>query len=394
MTTADQALKLPPLEPERYRIAEIERILTPALAIYPEIVEANLDFTLRLLGGDSSRWRPHVKTAKLGYVIRKYIERGVANFKCSTSLELATVCSQGDVDVLIAYPLVGANAQRTRDLADQHPGCKVSALVETPAQVEVWKGSRVGLFIDVNPGMDRTGIQQNGVADIVALARSIERSGQSFRGLHYYDGHLGNLALPEREPVAHAGYDKLLAIVSAIGAEGIRVAEVITAGTPAFPCTLSYSRFREPPFVHRASPGTVVYGDCSSLNQLPADWSYRPAAIVVSTVVSHPSPGRVTCDAGHKSVSADAGAPTCAVLGLPGLVPSKPSEEHLPIDVRDGTPQPGLGETLYLVPRHVCPTINNFDHALLVVDGRVVGVERVTARGREAPLRDKSTPKG
>jgi len=39
-----------------------------------------------------------------------------------------------------------------------------------------------------------------------------------------------------------------------------------------------------------------------------------------------------------------------------------------------------------LVPRHVCPTVNNFDYALLVEGGRIVGVERVTARGREIPV--------
>jgi D-serine deaminase-like pyridoxal phosphate-dependent protein len=107
---------------------------------------------------------------------------------------------------------------------------------------------------------------------------------------------------------------------------------------------------------------------------------------VLSTVVSHPSPSRVTCDAGHKTVSADMGVPTCEILGRPELRPLGPSEEHLPIDVPEGASVPSLGELLYLLPRHVCPTVNNFDHALLVSGGRVVAVERVTARGREAPV--------
>jgi D-serine deaminase-like pyridoxal phosphate-dependent protein len=160
---------------------------------------------------------------------------------------------------------------------------------------------------------------------------------------------------------------------------------VITAGTPAFPCSLSYDLFESGRFVHRISPGTVVYCDCTSLSQLPEEFAYRPASIVVSTVVSHPTANRLTCDAGHKAVSADSGVPTCAVLGHRDLVPAKPSEEHLPIDSTDST-MPEVGETLYLVPRHICPTVNNFDHALIVVAGRIKGVERVTARGREAPL--------
>jgi D-serine deaminase-like pyridoxal phosphate-dependent protein len=103
-------------------------------------------------------------------------------------------------------------------------------------------------------------------------------------------------------------------------------------------------------------------------------------------VVSHPTAHRITCDAGHKAVSADAGVPTCSVLGHPEHQPHKPSEEHLPIDLPVDCPAPPVGEYLYLVPRHVCPTVNNFDYALLVVDGKITGTERVTARGREAPL--------
>jgi D-serine deaminase-like pyridoxal phosphate-dependent protein len=120
---------------------------------------------------------------------------------------------------------------------------------------------------------------------------------------------------------------------------------------------------------------------------LPAAWGYEPAAVVVATVVSQPTAHRVTCDAGHKAVSADAGVPTCTVLGRPELEPDKPSEEHLPINVPAGATIPGIGEHLLLIPRHVCPTVNNFDHALIVAEGRIVRVENVTARGREAPIK-------
>jgi D-serine deaminase-like pyridoxal phosphate-dependent protein len=162
--------------------------------------------------------------------------------------------------------------------------------------------------------------------------------------------------------------------------------EVITAGTPAFPCTLSYKPFSRAPFAHRASPGTIVYGDCTSFAQLPQEYGYRPGAVVVSTVVSHPSERIFTCDAGHKTVSADAGMPTCAIMGRGDLLPLRPSEEHLPVEASGDGPIPSLGEALYLVPKHICPTVNNFDHALIVEGNRIVGVERVTARGREAPL--------
>jgi D-serine deaminase-like pyridoxal phosphate-dependent protein len=91
----------------------------------------------------------------------------------------------------------------------------------------------------------------------------------------------------------------------------------------------------------------------------------------------------ITCDAGHKTVSADAGVPTCVVLGHPELEPLTPSEEHLPMRVTGNGDVPGIGEVLYLVPRHVCPTVNNFDDALIVSAGKLIAVESVSARGRE-----------
>jgi D-serine deaminase-like pyridoxal phosphate-dependent protein len=106
-----------------------------------------------------------------------------------------------------------------------------------------------------------------------------------------------------------------------------------------------------------------------------------PAALVLSTIVSHPRVARITCDAGHKTVSADAGVPTCEVVGHTNWIPSKPSEEHLPIDVSGG-PMPAIGSQLLLLPKHICPTVNNFDEALFVQNGQIVKTVPVTARGR------------
>lgn len=369
---------------EDYRVSGLEDVLTPALVIYPEMIAANLERTLALLDGDAGRWRVHIKTAKAGYTLSLLVERGIRNFKCATTLELLTACQCGVEDVLFAYPSMGANARRVQELAARFPRVRVSVLAENEEQVRQWRGSRAGVFLDINPGMNRTGVEQSSVSEIVALARAVVAAGLEFRGLHYYDGHLGGLDLPERTTAAHRGYDQLLEVVAALERLGMAAPEIVTAGTPSFPCSLSYPGFRSQRFVHRVSPGTVVYCDATSLAQLPAEYGYRPAALVVSRVASRPRAGIVTCDAGHKTVSADAGVPTCIVLGHPELTPLSPSEEHLPLAAQAGGPRPG--DILYLLPRHICPTVNNFDRALRVRHGEIEAVEAVSARGREAPL--------
>jgi D-serine deaminase-like pyridoxal phosphate-dependent protein len=375
----------------RYRVSGIEDVLTPALVMYPEFIDSNIKRTLALLDGNADRWRVHIKTAKLGHTLRMLVERGIRNFKCATTLELLVACQQGCADVLLAYPSVGANARRAREIADQFPQVRISVLAENDEQIRQWRGSRLGIFLDINPGMNRTGIEQSQIEKVLSLARAVGDTGLEFRGLHYYDGQYGALDERERIAAAHGGYDGLLKLAGEIERSGLVVPEVITAGTSTLPASLSYKNFRGRAFIHRVSPGTVVYCDATSLAQLPAEYGYRPAVLVLTSVVSRPHAGIITCDAGHKAVSADAGVPTCVVVGHPELTPLSPSEEHLPLALepltqKEAAAGPQVGEALYLLPRHVCPTVNNFDCALLVRDGRIESVENVSARGREAPL--------
>jgi D-serine deaminase-like pyridoxal phosphate-dependent protein len=370
----------------RYQFVGAESVRTPALIIHSDIVEANIRNTIRLLGGVPNRWRPHVKTAKLAMTMKLMMQYGVQQFKCATSLELLSLCECEAEDVLLAYQALGPNAGRVREIADRYTNVAISALIDDEADLHAWKGSRVGLFLDLNPGMDRTGIPLAGIETVIRLITSMEKSGIPFRGLHCYEGHLAGFELPERTRRAHAIYDQLLGLVDDLKNHGIAIPELVTTGTPALPCALSYAAWPSAAALCRVSPGTVVYCDTTSIAQLPADSGYCPAAVVLTRVVSRPSANLITCDAGHKTLSVDRGVPNCVVAGHPEARPLAPSEEHLPISILEGGSAPALGELLYLIPRHVCPTVNNFDHALIATDGHIMDIQKVTARGREIPL--------
>src|SRR5436190_3695863 len=225
------ASRLPLLEQyawsEDYRIspADLDRLITPALAIFPEIVDANISATLRLLADRADSWRAHVKTAKLGYIMRRLVERGVRNFKCATTLELLTTLQAGAEDVLLAYPVVGPGAERVRQIAEEFRSARISVLVETAAQLPQWRGSRIGMFVDVNPGMNRTGIDAH--SDVLELVRAIGNARLDFRGLHYYDGHVGSLEFAERTAAAHGGYDQVMALAAQLENAGFQISEVI-----------------------------------------------------------------------------------------------------------------------------------------------------------------------
>jgi len=359
------------------------RVLTPALVVYLDRVRANLRRVIELVG-DPERWRPHVKTAKIPEVLAELAHAGVRHFKCATTRELEVLLEAlagaglHDPDVLVAYAHVGPALARSTALARAHPRARVSILCEDPDEVARIP-ARLSIFVDVNPGMDRCGIPLERHGLIAAVARA---AGARFRGIHAYEGHLHEADLVRRERRAFACYARLLELVAALGRDGLRVDEVVTSGTPSFLHALRFPRWGElGGGVQCVSPGTVVYHDLRSEEQNPG-LGLVPAALVLSRVVSHPCPGRVTLDAGSKALAAEAGDPCAQVLGRPELAARTPSEEHLPVDVLDGS-VPRRGEALLLVPRHVCPTVNLAEQALLVEGGAVRAVVSVAARAHD-----------
>src|SRR5258708_2470169 len=181
--------------------------------------------------------------------------------------------------------MIGANARRVRQIAEQFPSVRISVLAENQEQLSAWRDGLVSIFLDINPGMNRTGIEQSHSNAVIALVGAIRANGLEFRGLHYY-GQYGGLSESERTAAAHTGYDQLLKVTAEIERSGISVPEIVTAGTPTFPCSLAYERFRNGPFIHRISPGTIVYNDATTLAQLPSAYGYQPAVVVATRVVS------------------------------------------------------------------------------------------------------------
>lgn len=361
------------------------RLISPALVVVMPSVRENIRAVLQMTGGPA-RWRPHVKTTKIPHVWSELVGEGVHQFKCATVREarcLGRLLHESSVrgDVLLAHPAAGPGLAVLSDLADRYPNITFSTLCEDPdAAREIPAG--VGVFLDINPGMNRTGAPIKLPERIQATALA---AADRLRGVHYYDGHLSPHEPQERIAVAHAGYDRLMELVDALGRRGHAIGEIITSGTPAFSAALSYASFQQGvgrrDTIHRVSPGTVVFHDLRSASENPGI-TLRPAALVFCRVVSHPAPDIVTCDAGSKSIAAEVGDPCAAALHHPWLEALTPSEEHLPFRVTSGTP-PARGTELMLVPRHVCPTVNLAEQAVLLESDHAWEVVDVAARAHD-----------
>ncbi|MFN3242226.1 MAG: alanine racemase [Planctomycetota bacterium] len=358
----------------------LDDLQTPTLVVYLERVRENLQRMIDYCGS-VDRWRPHLKTTKIPEVWRELLRAGVRQFKCATTREAAVMADVAarageQIDLLVAYPHRGPSLHRLGEIAAAATHANLSVLVEDPSLV-VELPAQLGVFVDVNPGMNRTGVPIGAFDQVLAIARG---AAERFRGLHFYDGHLHEPDLAQRRQRIFDGYRQLLEIVAGLDVQGVSVAEVVTAGTPAFHHALGFEGFAHVPFVHRVSPGTVVFHDARSELENP-DVSLVPAALVLTRVISHPASDIATCDAGSKSVAAEAGDPCAFVLGRGGLAAMAPSEEHLPM--RCSGERPARGTELLLVPRHVCPTVNLAEQVVLVDAGRQPWIVDVAARAHE-----------
>src|SRR6478735_9057620 len=155
-----------------YSIKNINSIDSPALVVYPELVKQNIAWAVQLVG-DVNKLRPHVKTNKMAEVCRLMMDAGITKFKCATIAEAEMLAQIGAPDVLLAYQPVGPKMERLIKLIQTYPNTSFSCLIdndETSAQLShlcVHHAIRLPVFIDVNNGMNRTGISPQKVMDLL-----------------------------------------------------------------------------------------------------------------------------------------------------------------------------------------------------------------------------------
>lgn len=352
-------------------------IASPALLLYRERIEHNLQLMLRIAGGPE-RLRPHVKTHKLQPLIERQVALGITKFKASTIAEAEMCALGGAQDVLLAMPCVGPNGQRLASLALRHPDTRFSAIaddeetIRSVASAAQQAGVNLGLFLELDCGMGRTGVVPGEAA--AWLAHVIKDTPRVlFRGLHAYDGHIHDASLDERRARCTAAFEPVLAFRRRLQGEGLPVPELVAGGSPTFGIH-AQSQDRS------LSPGTTVLWDFGYGDKHP-DLPFQPAAVLLARVISKPGTNRLTLDLGHKSVAPEQPHPRVRFEELPDAEAVMQSEEHLVLETEHAHAF-AIGQVLHGVPRHVCPTVSMHGEAVVVEGGRAVDRWTITARNR------------
>lgn len=360
-----------------YVLSDASDVPSPALLVHPDRVVENIRRMVARVG-DVSRLRPHVKTHKLPQVIALHLEAGIRAFKASTIAECEMVAAAGGPDVLLAYQPVGPNVARLLSLVRRFRGTRFSAVVDDAVsvraigQASAAAGEHVDLLLDLDCGMHRTGIAAGPGAE--ALYREIAAMpGVRPGGLHAYDGHLHQADAAKRAAACDAAMAPVRALGDRLVSAGLPVPRIVAGGTPTFPIHAAHSDVE-------CSPGTCVFWDAGYAHALP-DQDFLHAAVLMTRVVSRPGGSRVCLDLGHKAVASENPHPRVVFPDLPDAVAVGHSEEHLVIE----TPRAAdlrVGDVLYGIPWHICPTVALHDRAVVVRAGHAVEQWPIIARAR------------
>ena len=364
----------------RYRIEDTGEIFTPALIVFRELLEQNLDAMIRI-AGRPDRLRPHCKTHKIAEIAQLELARGIVKHKCATLAEAEMLARAGVRDIFLAYNLVGPNLGRAVRLLQSYPGVRVAVTADHPRPVAALgqamreAGLSIDVLLDIDTGMHRTGIEVGPQA--LALYRQIAGTpGLQSGGLHVYDGQHQQSALAERSAAVHASWARVVPFRDQLRAAGLPVPRIVAGGTGTFPV---YAAIDDPTL--ELSPGTTVFYDAGYTDAFP-DLPFQAAAVLLTRVVSRPGTDRVTVDLGSKACAADPPAGRRLVFPeLPEAEQVLQNEEHLILKTpRAEQFQPG--DELLAIPRHICPTTALHKQVYVVSGGRLVGRWDVAARDR------------
>ena len=364
-----------------YRVENVNEVTSPSLLIYPDRIESNIRRMVEI-AGNVSRLRPHVKTHKIPEIVRLQMKHGIFKFKCATISETEMVARCGAKDILLAMQPVGPNLERFFQLKQESKGIEISCIADSEeiilklSDMARITGLQTHIWLDINNGMNRTGIAPGEKAvRLFKLAAGLPLL--KVKGLHVYDGHIHEKEFSHRQQICNDSFAAVQTMIDDLMKAGMGPFSTVAGGSPTFPVHASRKDVE-------VSPGTIIlwdYGYSSSF----ADLDFLNAAVLLTRIISIPGRDLLCLDLGHKAVASEMPQPRIKILGIDNYAIINHNEEHMVIRTTD-TKKMNIGDPVYAIPWHICPTVDRFDTVSVVTDSKVKEEWVVEARKRKITI--------
>lgn len=355
----------------------VEQLDTPALVVDLAILEQNLETVHSFFRGRDAKLRPHVEAHRCPAIAHRQLAAGgtVGGVSVTTVGEAEVFAQHGFADVFVANEVVAAPKIARLCALARHVTITVAAdnpkNVQHLSEAAQASGVTLRVVVDIHTRLDRCGVEPGRPA--VSLARAIARSRNlEFAGLSTYEGAILAEDPDELATQSRKAIQPVLDTREAVEKAGLEVRVVSVGGTH------NYEVAGAMPGVTEVPAGSYALMDhrySRSRAQL------RPAARVLTTVISHPDPARAIADVGQKAIGVDTGLPV--VDGIPGATLARMSAEHGIIEFEAGAEgRVDLGDKVWLTPWDIGNCVNVYDYMNAARDGKLEAVWDIAARGR------------
>jgi D-serine deaminase-like pyridoxal phosphate-dependent protein len=221
--------------------------------------------------------------------------------------------------------------------------------------------------------MNRTGIAPG--EEAIKLCKKIASSpGLVFEGLHVYDGHLHEADFEKRIKLSNEAFAPVIDMITELKKSFPGSVKIVAGGTPTFPVHALRKDVE-------LSPGTLLLWDWGYGSKFK-DLEFQHAAVLLTRVVSKPAKDMLCLDLGHKAVASEMPHPRAIFPDIHNYTFATHSEEHLVIKTSESG-NFNVGDPLYCIPWHICPTVDRHDKVYVVENNKVTGQWNVEARRRE-----------
>ena len=347
----------------------MQYIDTPAVIIDMEKVEHNLKKYQSYADRHGCAFRPHIKTHKITRFAKMQMEYGACGICCAKLSEAEVMASAGIGDIFIAYPIIGEEKiERFLALGRQIRAiCAVDSLIGAKAISEkaVFHNQVAEIRLEIDTGFGRTGVTKE---NMVKLAEEInELPNINLSGIFTFKSTmLAGKRTSDRKAAGEEEGKLLKEAAEALREKGISIEEVSGGSTPTGEYVASCEGITE------MRAGTYIFHDAPKINQKVVT-EEECCALVKVTVVSTPTAHRAVIDGGVKIFSGDTkvnAAPLFLkgygkVVGKEHLIFDHMSEEHGVLVSEDQPTGLTVGDELYIIPNHICTTMNLCNHVYI-----------------------------
>ncbi len=359
----------------------VSELPTPSLVIDADTTRRNIRAMADYAARHNLKLRPHTKTHKSLKLACFQIEAGAIGLTVAKPGEASTMAAASD-DILMAYPAV--TPQGCQALAQLACESTVRIAIDSPAGAQALNAaaataeSTIGILVDVDVGMGRTGVQT--ADDALRLGQLADRlPNLRLDGIMYYPGQIRKPP-PSRDAALEQIEQRLADALEQFRQAGL-CTEIVSGGsTPAARVSHWIKGTTE------IRPGTYVLHDMNCVRGGYATFD-DCAARIHTTVVSNAVPGQIVIDAGSKTLTSDRCGPAPDsgygyIVELPEARIAILSEEHGQVDVTACSKRPEVGQRLTIIPNHICPCVNLQDRFWWADQSGNVEPVTIDARGK------------